>query len=1102
MREKIFSILLIILSLFLYAEGLVSFGFCAQDLLKELTGRQRVIVEFKEEPLIKEVIKKSNSKGKYYTKNTIPLIDKKKEILNVHHKFRTDISGLRASINSNKYGVASSESKERFFSLIFNGAALIVDEKIISEIKKLDYVKEIYLDQECQILLHDSTSLVQANKAWNDNNIIGVGVKVAVLDTGIDYLHADLGGGFGPGYKVVGGYDYVNEDNDPLDDHGHGTHCAGIIAANGQIKGIAPGASLYAYKVLNHRGRGYNSDIIAALEKSLDPNGDGKTDDKVDIINLSMGTIQGNPDDVLSRTVDNIYEAGVLVVVAAGNKGNRYKTITSPGCARNALTVGASTKADRVASFSSRGPVEKTYAIKPEMLAPGRAITSTGINGQYFQNDGTSMAAPHVAGAAALLKELYPDWGNEQLKAALIESSKQIDGDIFTQGAGRLEISKAISQELIIFPSILNLGKVSYKEGLVHKIITLNVTNVKNYFVNYTLEITGTDLEDLLIEFSDKNIKLDPYESKVITVDFKVGGVQCASKVNELTFRTGVIIAQNVIDDLKVSLPFVFAENPECRLSFHKEITNSPNVRVNFLYGSLQPEYMYLYGDMQPTGWIPFSDRYLVNLHGKEGEKTIYAVVKEADGFILPTMSASVVLDTSAPAPPILQTDSPFFSSFSKKKITVNCSEAISFVKIFENDVLILTTNIGSKKIFSIEFNLSPTFGTKNIKIKVQDIASNESEFSLNSFCFSLYPETKGPIVSNHFREVITANITIPIDAVEKEVDIRVSFDYKVVNKKESSKAFLFRDPEVLSVNILKAFDISFVPTGNDVDFQGEVTINSYIEVDLQLAQQLSNTKNIRVYYLDEKEHCWNKSGISLVEIDKQKVVFNVEHLSCFSIAAVEIDEIAPNILNLQIDDKESFLDGDYIDGNPAISIVATDNKGIVSYRLVLFEKNSNFLSKCYDTDTVNISLSDQLTANISIPFNLSDGFYFFKVYVCDAAGNVSLLESTIFEVQRTESLSIKDLISAPNPFNPKQEVAHIGFQLNKQAKVYLYIHSINGRLIYEDEKNCSVGYSEFIWDGSDKWGNDVVNGGYIGYLIVKSGNKKIARKIKIAVYR
>ncbi|MEW6033353.1 MAG: S8 family peptidase [Chloroflexota bacterium] len=220
---------------------------------------------------------------------------------------------------------------------------------------------------------------IDADLVWASNT--GVGVKVAVLDTGIDLKHLDL--------SVAGGTNTINPLKSANDDNGHGTHVAGIIAAlDNEIGavGVAPGVSLYAVKVLNRRGSGFTSDIIEGVQWSI-ANG-------MQVVNMSFGTasdVQSFHDALIAA-----YNAGIVLVAATGNSGPADNTVLYPAKYAEVIAVSATDSADTVASFSSRGP-------QVELAAPGISIFSTYKGNSYATLSGTSMASPHVAGTAALV---------------------------------------------------------------------------------------------------------------------------------------------------------------------------------------------------------------------------------------------------------------------------------------------------------------------------------------------------------------------------------------------------------------------------------------------------------------------------------------------------------------------------------------------------------------------------------------------------------------------------------------------------------------------------------------------------------------------------
>ncbi|MCH8323951.1 MAG: S8 family serine peptidase [Thaumarchaeota archaeon] len=436
----------------------------------------------------------------------------------------------------------------------------------------------------------------------NDLGYDGEGIKIAVIDTGVDHLHPDLFG-FGPGGKIVGGYNFVDESKMPVDTNGHGTEVSGIIASDGQLSGIAPKASIFAYKVSDD-GENVSSDlIIKAINKAIE--------DDVDIINISLGVNKTNSkiDDAVSKATRN----GIVVVVAAGNDGPGLETIGSPGQSFDAITVGATynnitaslvatlevdgkqfqvmpmmgtpsldepiteeivfgeygrqkdlsegsfsdsmvlvergssvegelvyfsekennvanvggralivynnqkgiflgelfhqfappdyrpripvlsmsnedgeflknsiqnrTTAtlnvfynpDFVAYFSSRGPVSPFY-IKPDLVAPGVFINSTLIDAKYNLTSGTSFAAPHVSGAAALLLQKNQDFTPKEVKSLLVTTTDFVTDayenkfPIETSGSGRLNITRAFEANLVISPPTLIYNLSTEKE--------------------------------------------------------------------------------------------------------------------------------------------------------------------------------------------------------------------------------------------------------------------------------------------------------------------------------------------------------------------------------------------------------------------------------------------------------------------------------------------------------------------------------------------------------------------------------------------------------------------------------------------------------------
>ncbi|MEH0406150.1 S8 family serine peptidase [[Kitasatospora] papulosa] len=302
-------------------------------------------------------------------------------------------------------------------------------------------IAKLWLDGKVEAALKDSVPQVNAPQAWAEG-FDGKGTTVAVLDTGIDATHPDVkdrvkqSRSFVPGEEVVDG-------------NGHGTHVASTIAGSGAAsdganKGVAPAADLIVGKVLSNEGSGADSGIIEAMEWAKA--------EGADVVSMSLGSsIPDDGGDPMAQAVDALSaDGGPLFVIAAGNAYGAG-TIGSPGSAASALTVAAVDKQDRRADFSSMGPLVRSYGLKPDLSAPGVDINAAasrsvpGIDGMYQPMSGTSMATPHVAGAAAVLKQRHPEWSGQRIKDALMSSSKLLPGHTpYEQGTGRLDVKAAV----------------------------------------------------------------------------------------------------------------------------------------------------------------------------------------------------------------------------------------------------------------------------------------------------------------------------------------------------------------------------------------------------------------------------------------------------------------------------------------------------------------------------------------------------------------------------------------------------------------------------------------------------------------------------------
>ena len=498
----------------------------------------------------------------------------------------------------------------KYQKIIFCAFVVLIGITLVSQ--------KIQPDVTLEILLDKSSKYVGANYP-HDLGFNGSGIKVAVIDTGVDYNHPDLFG-FGPSGKVVGGYDFIENDDSPIDTNGHGTEVAGIIAADGGLKGIAPAAKILAYRV-SDTGEGVPSDLIVrAIRQAVT--------DKANVINISLGVNRTNEriDEAINYAVKN----GIVVITAAGNSGPDLSTIGSPGKDPNTITVGAtynnitsslvatlqvdgkrvdvlpmagikptsepavaeivfgkygraedlagidakgkillvergSDKKDElvyfsdkeknsadagakaiivynnepgiflgelvrkpadpnykptipavsisredglllknmiqnktvgmlstfyhpdfVSFFSSRGPVSPFY-IKPNMVAPGVFVNTTSINGMYNLTSGTSFAAPHVSGTAAILLQKNPKLTPYEINSIISTTADPISDTYGTpfpleiSGTGRLNVTKAFNANLIIMPYyvIFDLSPYAKTQTSLLQVKTINQESPK-----------------------------------------------------------------------------------------------------------------------------------------------------------------------------------------------------------------------------------------------------------------------------------------------------------------------------------------------------------------------------------------------------------------------------------------------------------------------------------------------------------------------------------------------------------------------------------------------------------------------------------------------
>ncbi len=416
---------------------------------------------------------------------------------------------------------------------LINAIAAKIPEHALANLRRNPHVAYVEQDATFTAIEPVTAGSVEYENSWgvehigcqviHDANIKGSGVDVAVIDTGIDYTHEELAGNY------VDGYDFVFDDDDPFDDswNGHGTHVAGIIAAEANgfgVVGVAPEASLHAVKVLDGAGFGSLSWIIAGIQWAVDHN--------MDIANISLA---GDYSQALHDACDAADNAGLLLVAAAGNTNGG--AVTYPAAYDSVIAVTGTDKTDQPAYFSPLGP-------QVELAAPAVLICSTSEDGGYAEMSGTSQAAPHVTGTAALMisygvEDINGDGviNNQDVRKKLRETAKDLGtaGWDETYGCGLIDAAAAVMPTMVIDSATCKDGIVYITGSGFGQYVASASSSIGVYLTTPTTTETGT-----IISWNDTEIVADFGEcvsGSTIEVVSVFGSVSAEVVVKKLLLR-------------------------------------------------------------------------------------------------------------------------------------------------------------------------------------------------------------------------------------------------------------------------------------------------------------------------------------------------------------------------------------------------------------------------------------------------------------------------------------------------------------------------------------------------------------------------------------
>lgn len=451
------------------------------------------------------------------------------------------ISGHEAEISSQQESfLRQVKPKEVTFRYKYalNGLAIVVKESQINEIKKMPNVVSARKERIANVTLDVSVPLIGANQVWqkldgSGKNITGTGVKIAILDTGIKYEHTFFRGTTtnatqscnyslfvaGNCTRIEWGWNFVSNNDNPVDNHKHGTHCASIAAGKdpaGVYDGVAPNATLIIYKVCNDAGSCAESWIDAAIE-NITARGD------IDVASMSFGA-GGYIDETDISMFQSAYDGGTVLVAAAGNSGPGADTMEWPGMIPYVFTVGASGDSDTIASFSSRGygyyENNTIGGIKPDVTAPGVNIIAANYanpNGGVVSLSGTSMSTPHVAGLVALLRQSNESYTPQQIKSIIAINAKDIGYTDDVQGSGRIRAFNAYNSSAWINPYNYYFGTDTNSSVSVWNASgTFSLTNMLGSSQSFNLTVVTSDFNYTL---SSTNLTLSAYQTQQFTVN-------------------------------------------------------------------------------------------------------------------------------------------------------------------------------------------------------------------------------------------------------------------------------------------------------------------------------------------------------------------------------------------------------------------------------------------------------------------------------------------------------------------------------------------------------------------------------------------------------